>query len=247
VAKYVAFLSRTLKITTLRRMVACIRRLHQLSAVVDPTTHIDVQFALRRIARRQLERPRQAKGITIELRNRLMSACGDDLPGLRDRALLAVGFETLARASELVAFNVEQLQKNHRGTGAILIARGKTDYSGFGRLVVLSRSTSAIVDRWIAAAEIDRGPLFRPIYQGKLVSRRICSHCVGRTLKLRAQQAGLSDQDIAAISGHSLRVGGAQQLTLNGHGLPQVMRAGGWRSVTTVARYIESAEMTLWE
>lgn len=75
------------------------------------------------MARRQLERPRQAKGITLDLRNRLMAACSDDLPGLRDRALLAVGFETLARASELVALNVEQLQKNHRGTGAILIAR----------------------------------------------------------------------------------------------------------------------------
>lgn len=58
----------------------------------------------------------------------------------------------------------------------------------------------------------------------------------------------MDDETIRAISGHSLRIGGAQQLTLNGYGLPQVKRAGRrWRSGTTVARYVENAEMTLWD
>jgi integrase/recombinase XerD len=247
VTRYVLDCSRTLKLTTLRRMVACIRRFHQLAAIVDPTGHVDVQLAMRRIARRQYERPRQAKGITLEIRQQLMATCGDDLRGLRDRAVLAVGFETLARASELVSLNVEHLQTTPRKSGAILIARGKTDYSGFGRLVVLSKRTTEILREWLAAADLDRGPIFRPIYNGHVVSRRMTSHCVGRILKARAKEAGASPEEVKSISGHSLRVGAAQQLTLNGQGLPQVMRAGGWRSITTVARYIECAEMTLWE
>lgn len=59
-------------------------------------------------------------------------------------------------------------------------------------------------------------------------------------------RACCATEEVAGISGHSLRVDAAQQLTINGHGLPQVMRAGGWSSVTTVARYIENAEMALW-
>lgn len=247
VAIYVSHCSKDLKITTLRRMVACIRRLHQLASIVDPTSHVDVHLAMRRIARRQFERPRQAMGITLEIREELMRVCANDLRGLRDRALLAVGFETLGRASELVGLNVEHLRPNPRKSGSILIARGKTDYSGFGRLVVLSRGTTDILHEWLTAADLQRGPIFRPIYNGHIVSRRMTSHCVGRILKARAREAGMDDEVIRAISGHSLRVGGAQQLTLNGHGLPQVMRAGGWRSVTTVARYIENAEMTLWD
>ncbi|MEO6013706.1 MAG: tyrosine-type recombinase/integrase [Devosia sp.] len=247
VAKYIQACAKELKVSTLRRMVASIRRLHQLAAIVDPTTHVDVQFALRRVARRQSARPRQAKGITLELREKLMSTCGEDIRGLRDRALLAVGFETLARASELVSIDAEHLEESLRKGGAVLIARGKTDQSGYGRIVALSKRTTDILRAWMKVADIDRGVLFRPIYQGKVVPRRMTSHCVGRILKARAKMAGATDKEVAAISGHSLRVGAAQQLTLNGHGLPQVMRAGGWRSITTVSRYIEAAEMALWD
>jgi integrase/recombinase XerD len=247
VAEYVLWCSRSLKVGTLRRMVACLRRIHQLAAVVDPTRHIDVHLALRRVARRQLARPRQALGITLELRERLMATCDTTRRGLRDRALMAVGFETLARASELVSLNIEDLRKSPRGSGAMLIARGKTDYAGFGRIVVLSVRTTEILKEWLREADLDRGPIFRPIYNDQVVARRMVSHCVGRILKARAKMAGASDEEILAISGHSLRVGGAQQLTLNGHALPQIMRAGGWRSVTTVSRYIENTEMPLWD
>lgn len=48
------------------------------------------------------------------------------------------------------------------------------------------------------------------------------------------------------MRGHSLRVGGAQQLTLNGHGLLVIMRAGGWKSMNVVARYIEHLDIDVW-
>lgn len=115
VAGHVAHCSRELKITTLRRMVASVRRPHLLTSIVDPTSHIDVHLAMRRVARRQFERSQQAIGVTLEV-------CGDGLRGLRDRALLAVGFETLGRASELVGLNVEHLRPNPRKRGSILIA-----------------------------------------------------------------------------------------------------------------------------
>ncbi len=58
----------------------------------------------------------------------------------------------------------------------------------------------------------------------------------------------MSAADVAAdrISGHSLRVGAAQQLTINGLGILQIMRAGGWRSMSVVARYVENVDLDVW-
>ena len=69
---------------------------------------------------------------------------------------------------------------------------------------------------------------------------------VGRTLKALAEQAGMSADEVAAISGHSLGVGAAQQLTIDGVQLLPIMRAGGWKSFNVVARYIENVELDVW-
>jgi site-specific recombinase XerD len=246
-ATYVDHLSQTNAIGTIRRAATVIRRLHQLSAVADPTLSLDVQFAIRRAARQTFERPKQALGLTIDLRDALIATCASDLRGLRDRALLAVGFEALSRGSELAALNVDDLTNSKAEGGALLISRGKTDHTGYGRIVVLSRSTTSKLQAWLEAADIGRGPLFRPIYQNTVVSRRLHVRSISQILKERARLAGMSVDQVASISSHSLRIGGAQQLTMDGHQLPQVMRAGGWRSVTTVSRYIELAEISLWE
>jgi len=70
---------------------------------------------------------------------------------------------------------------------------------------------------------------------------------ISRRLRIRARQAGLPASIVSQISSHSLRVGGAQQLTMNNRNLAQIMRAGGWRSVNTVSRYIEAAELSVWD
>jgi hypothetical protein len=66
-------------------------------------------------------------------------------------------------------------------------------------------------------------------------------------LRVRASAAGMDEAQIKEITSHSLRIGGAQQLTINGCNLSQIMRAGGWKTVETVSRYIEAAQPALWE
>ena len=66
---------------------------------------------------------------------------------------------------------------------------------------------------------------------------------LNRILKDRAWRAGQSKSQIDRISGHSTRVGSAQDLVKCGATLPQIMLAGGWKSAGTVARYIEHAEL----
>ena len=52
---------------------------------------------------------------------------------------------------------------------------------------------------------------------------------------------------IDAFSGHSLRVGAAQDLLTRGHDGIAIMRAGGWKSMGVLSRYLEYAEHNVWE
>ena len=101
--------------------------------LVSPTEDEDVAIALRRAFRQKRRRPKQALGITSERLERLLTACGEDLKGARDRAMLKVGYDTLCRRAELVALRVEDIEEDGNGGARILIRRSKNDPFGDGR------------------------------------------------------------------------------------------------------------------
>ena len=113
--------------------------------------------------------------------------------------------------------------------------------------VFTSQKTSLAGQDWLAW----RGPeityLFCPIYQGKAVDRDLSTTTVKRLVKSAAKAAGLDQEDIDAFSGHSLRVGAAQDLLGAGYDAAAIMRAGGWKSVNILGRYLEMAEHNVWE
>jgi hypothetical protein len=92
-----------------------------------------------------------------------------------------------------------------------------------------------------------RGPLLRPVYGQTVRSRYLDPSFVGATLKRLSKLAKYPEAEVHAVSGHSLRVGAAQTLTIMGCGLLPIMAAGGWRSSNVVARYVEKVEMNVWE
>ena len=96
--------------------------------------------------------------------------------------------------------------------------------------------THAAIRRYLAAAGITKGALFRSISKGGSVGGRLPAGDVARTFKRLAALVGM---DPADISGHSARVGMAQDLTSDGASLPEVMQAGRWKSAAMPARYAE--------
>lgn len=246
VAAYLAAETARLKPSTLKRKLAGIRKIHYLLRLGDPTSDVEVDLAIRRARRLKPQRPDQALGITADLRDQLLAACGPDLTGLRDRALVAVGFDTLCRRSELVALRAEDLQPNHFGTASLLIRRAKNDPDGAGRIAHLTPLGLEALRKWMEVADLDNGPLFRPVYRSVVLSRHMNPFAVTRILKKLAAAAGMDAETVASISGHSLRVGAAQQLTINGVQLLPIMRAGGWRSTNVVARYVENVDINVW-
>ncbi len=103
---------------TLELRRAAIRYLHHVAGCPVPTGDACVASTLtgiRRSAVRAGERPRKKKAATVQVLRRLLEPISDDLPGLRDRALLLVGFAGALRRSEIAGIRVEDLEHTQSG------------------------------------------------------------------------------------------------------------------------------------
>jgi integrase len=72
------------------------------------------------------------------------------------------------------------------------------------------------------------------------LSRQIRADQINRIYKQIARKAGLNESEIKGISGHSMRVGAAQDLLNSGASMPIIMQRGRWSKPDTVMRYIEN-------
>jgi len=88
--------------------------------------------------------------------------------------------------------------------------------------------------------------LFCPIYHGKAIERNLSTTTVKSLIKSSARNARLEPEEIDRFSGHSLRVGAAQDLLCAGYDTAAIMRAGGWQSVNILSRYLAPAEHNVW-
>ncbi len=79
----------------------------------------------------------------------------------------------------------------------------------------------------------------RGIQPNGSVTPSLCESRVSRIYKTLAKRAQLSERIVQSISGHSMRVGGAQDLLVQGASLAQIMVKGGWAKTDTVMRYVE--------
>ncbi|MGY2737010.1 tyrosine-type recombinase/integrase [Sphingomonas sp. UYP23] len=167
------------KPATLSRRMATLASAHRLVGIGEkdglPTDHPMVRNALRANRRRKGAVQRQAaplrfggaldaqgevKGFTITA---LLEACGGDAQGLRDAALLSVGYDAGLRVSELTAAAVQDLEPQPDGSGLLAIPRSKTDQEGQGSWAWLSAETMRRVQAWLVQSGIEDGPLFRRV------------------------------------------------------------------------------------
>lgn len=228
--------------STVRRRLYAIRKVHGLLRLPDPTYDEEINLSLRRVRRAKATRPRQAKGLTKAYLTAFVASEPNTPWGLRNRALMSLGYELLTRRSELVALQRDDLTRRDDGTFRVLIRRSNSDPFGEGRIAFTSEKTADIVTAWLDW----RGPyipwLFCPIYQGKAINRSLEVTAVRDVIKSAARRCGLKSDEVSAFSDHSMRVGAAQDLLARGFDTSAIMRAGGWKSVNVLARYLEYAE-----
>lgn len=228
-----------IKSSTIRRKVSSISAIHRLSSLEDPTKHSEVKIIQRKIYRQLGTRFDQAYPITKALLNRLLTACEDDLHGLRDRALLLVAYDSMRRRSELISLRVEDIEWLPENGASILLRKSKTDQQGCGKWIHLTSETSHALHQWLVAAQINEGLIFRGVRSSGAITDGLCESRISRIYKALARKAGLIEPLVQSISGHSMRVGAAQDLLNLGASLPQIMVKGGWVKTDTVMRYVE--------
>jgi len=163
------------KPATLARRIASLATTHRLLGIgrdALPTAAPMVRNALRGNRRRQGGAQRQAaplrfggdlgqtSGFTISA---LLAACSGDMQGMRDAALLSLGYDAGLRVSELTAVSVKDLRPQVDGTGLLHLPRSKTDQEGLGAWAWLSADTMRRVAAWRSEAGITEGVLFRRV------------------------------------------------------------------------------------
>ncbi|PWC31413.1 tyrosine-type recombinase/integrase [Azospirillum sp. TSO35-2] len=240
VAAFVDAMAEARKPATVRRYVASVASLHRAAGLPSPTEDATVRLAVKRMHRAKGRRQEQAHGLTNGLRGRLLDAARERPIDLRDKALLMTAYDTGLRRAELVALRVEDLEEADDGSGSILVRKGKTDPEGTGRTVYLAPDTLRAVAAWRAAAGITAGLLFRSVCKGGTkFGASLDEGAVARIIKRMAKTAGVAPEVIARLSGHSGRVGMAQDMAACRLELAAIMQAGGWKSPAMVARYTE--------
>lgn len=162
----------------LGRYKASIAKIHQLLELKDPTPALLVKLRLQAIRRRLGTAQTQARPLRFkgpvrnverdELRGlnvrALLESCPQDLPGLRDRALLSAGYDTGLRASELVAIVVEDIiEAIDPDARLLIIRRSKGDQEGEGATAYFSPRTVRAIAAWTEAAGIETGAVFRRV------------------------------------------------------------------------------------
>jgi len=233
--------------STIQRRLSALSQAHQLSGhEPSPTQSPIVRTTMAGIRRTLGMAPAQkAAVVTAELRTLLAVTPADTLAGLRDRALLLVGFAGGFRRGELVALDVEDVEETEEGL-RLRIHRSKTDQEGEGREVGIPRGQKPATDpvralRAWRAAGIDSGPLFRPVNRhDTMQDRRLTAEGVAMVVKRAAVRAGL---DPARYAGHSLRSGLATAAAAGGAPERAIMKQTGHRSVEMVRRYIRAGSL----
>ena len=228
---------------SIRRALCGLSAIHKLNRFDDPTKDPDVVLEMRRMHRKLGRSSSQAGSINADTLEKLLLATDDSIRGIRDRALLLVAYDTLCRRSELVSLQVKDVKvniKNGIETSSILLRKSKTDQDSTGKWLHLSQRAHHALMEWIKELPKDWEYIIVGINRGRRLSRcSLGSGQVNRIYKRIARKAGLDESEIEGISGHSIRVGAAQDLLNSGASMPIIMHRGRWSKTDTVMRYLE--------
>ena len=158
---------------------------------------------------------------------------GDIFGEGRTFAVAAISWEEADRACELA--EIAALDVGDVDLTEQTVAVWDPGADEEGAVYFVGETTVRRVRVWIEAAGLTEGALLRPINKsGRLREGRLTEQSIQRIIR-RARDAGVQGR----ISGNSLRVGSAQNLTNAGATLAEMQSAGRWRSPVMPVSYAQ--------
>ena len=215
--------ARPLSVSTIERRLSGLAWHYQQRGFALDRKDRHIATVLAGIRRKHARPPVQKEAVLAEDIRAMIATLPFDLRGLRDRAILLVGYAGGLRRSEIVSLDHGKDDTPDSGgwvqiedDGAVLFLRGKTGW----REVEIGRGSSDqtcpvhALEHWLHFAKIDFGPLFRRTSRDtkRALDARLSDKHVARLIKQTVLDAGirseLSEKDrLALFSGHSLRAG----------------------------------------
>ena len=246
VAAYIAECAGRLKPGSIQRRLNAIAEAHKAVGLESPTHAAIVANTMKGIRRTMGTAPDQKSAALTDDIRAMVDATDTGIIGVRDRALILLGFAGAFRRSELVSLDVEDCAFGKDGL-TVTLRRSKTDQQGAGRKIGIPYGSNPetcpvrVMQSWIELAAIADGPAFLSISRhGRIQPGRLSGIDVARIVKKLAERAGL---DAAKYAGHSLRAGHATSAAIAGASERSIMNQTGHRSVQMVRRYIRDGNL----
>ena len=227
---------------TIRMGLAAVGSVHRQANLPNPAEDEGVRATMRGITRIAGRAQKQAVGLTVaSLAAIRATACvprtgrGGSLEtaetaearGHVDIALISLMRDGMLRRSEAESLTWGDLTEESDGTGRLTVARSKTDPEGEGAVLFVSVPTMEAL-RAIRPVDASAGDSLFGLSDDQ-IARRVTA---------AAEAAGLGK----GFTGHSARVGMAQDLARAGTELPALMTAGRWQSPAMPARYTRAEQ-----
>lgn len=227
------------KVATIRRRVVAIGAAHRLSSLPSPADGPLARSTMDGIERRLGTAPEKKAALTVDLVAKLCRKIPDDLAGLRDRALILVGFAAALRRSELVALDRADIRRHPKGL-VVLVRRSKTDQKGEGLSKAIPHGrrlhVAAALDAWCDAAKIVEGAVFRGVHGPLVLADRLSGRQAARIVQARVAAIGL---DPGTFGAHSLRSGFITSAADNGATLQSIAGHAGHAKLDTTMGYVQ--------
>jgi site-specific recombinase XerD len=246
VAYYLADRSQDLKPSTLKRRLATISEAHRAAGFESPAKHAQVKYVWAGICREKGTAQGHMKPTLTRHIREMVESLPDSLLGVRDRALILLGYAGAMRRSELVGLDVTDLSLTEEGL-VVVIRKSKTDQMGVGRKIGVpfgeNEATCPVraVQAWIEEADVDEGPLFRAVNRhGDVSDKRLSDQVVADVVKRSLVAAGKSARKFSA---HSLRAGLITQAAMAGVSERSIQDQSGHKSLAVMRRYIRDGSL----
>ncbi len=233
-----------IKPATLVHRLAAIKKAHEAYGYDSPTNHAIVKSILKGIRRKYGAAQNKKAPATAERLEQMVRYCIPTTLGVRDKALLLLGFAGAFRRSELVALTMKDIERTPEGI-KVTIRKSKGDQEGKGQTIAILNGTRfRVVDHlffWLKQAGIKEGLIFRSVLKsGKVQDKPLMAKDVARLVKKYAGLAGFSIENFA---GHSLRAGFITSGANAGADIMKLMEVSRHKKPETVIGYVRESKL----
>jgi integrase len=236
-----------LKASSIERRLSAISKAHQYSGHLFDRKNVILAEVLKGIKRENgTSQERKAALLTEDVQAMTRSLSGTQ--GIRDKAIILIGFVGAMRRSEIVNLQISDLKEVREGF-ELTVRFSKTDQTGEGMVKTIPFGSNpetcpvAAIKTWLGELNgcgIIEGPLFRAIDRhGNIRNKALCAASIALIIKRNEHLKERAD----TYGGHSLRAGFCTQSSLNGVPDSLTMLQSGHKDANTFGKYVRVANL----